>query len=95
MITKPSPAIRTAKGLVSWWLARTGYRGITLPPFGIFMAPGSESDTGLIKHEMVHWAQYQRMGAVRFYATYLWFQVRYGYEKNPMEIEARQISGHR
>ena len=42
-----------------------------------------------------YWAQYQRMGALRFYALYLWYQMRHGYEKNPMEIEARQVSGHR
>jgi hypothetical protein len=29
------------------------------------------------------------MGAVRFYLTYLWQVLRYGYRNAPMEIEAR------
>jgi hypothetical protein len=39
---------------------------------------------------MAHWAQYQRMGAVRFYAVYLWLLLRHGYQNHPMEIEARR-----
>jgi hypothetical protein len=31
------------------------------------------------------------MGAVKFYATYLWYNLRYGYVNNPMEVEARQF----
>lgn len=29
------------------------------------------------------------MGTVRYYATYLWQIVRYGYRNAPMEVEAR------
>jgi hypothetical protein len=67
--------------------------GITLPPWGIFVRPGSELVPGLYAHEAVHWAQYQRMGAVRFYAVYLWQWCCYGYANHPMEIEARDKSG--
>jgi hypothetical protein len=30
------------------------------------------------------------LGARRFYATYIWYTIRYGYRNNPMEIEARE-----
>jgi hypothetical protein len=29
------------------------------------------------------------MGTVRYYATYIWQVLRYGYRNAPMEIEAR------
>ncbi len=90
-----NPVIHQVRGLLLWWLRRSGYRGITLPPWGIFILPGSERDAGLIAHESVHWAQYERLGAVIFYITYTWGLLRYGYERHPMEIEARQISGYR
>ncbi|CAB4126891.1 hypothetical protein UFOVP254_28 [uncultured Caudovirales phage] len=63
--------------------------GITLPPWGIYWRSGFTPDERIVRHEGVHWAQYERMGAVRFYLTYLWYQMRYGYKNNPMEIEAR------
>jgi hypothetical protein len=43
----------------------------------------------LIRHEQAHWRQWQRMGTVRYYATYVWQVLRYGYHDAPMEIEAR------
>ena len=82
--------MKTARHLIAWHLRRQGFRAITLPPFGIYALPGSEDDEQLARHETVHWIQYQRMGAVRFYATYLWLLLRHGYWNHPMEIEARQ-----
>jgi hypothetical protein len=43
----------------------------------------------LIRHEQAHWRQWQRMGTVRYYATYIWQVLRHGYRNAPMEIEAR------
>jgi hypothetical protein len=45
---------------------------------------------GLIRHEQAHWRQWQRMGTLRFYLTYIWYTIRHGYRNNPMEIEARK-----
>lgn len=75
--------------LVRWYLNLTGYDGITLPPFGIYIREKCLSDDRLCRHEQMHWIQYMRMGAIKFYAVYLWQLFRYGYEKHPMEIEAR------
>jgi hypothetical protein len=43
----------------------------------------------LTQHELVHWQQYKRMGVVKYYATYLYQVLRYGYRNSPMEREAR------
>ena len=80
---------KPARGLIRAWLRLWGFHGIALPPWGIFILAERLADDRLIRHEQVHWAQYQRMGAVKFYATYLWQVIRYGYRNAPMEREAR------
>lgn len=82
--------MKTAPKLIAWYLQRQGYRAITLPPFGIYAIPGSENNERLFRHENTHWQQYKRMGLFGFYLTYLWYQIKYGYINNPMEIEARK-----
>jgi hypothetical protein len=84
--------IKEAKHLIRFFLKSTGYAGITLPPFGIYILKERMNDELLKRHELVHWEQYQRMGVIRFCVTYLWYNIRYGYWNNPMEIEARQKS---
>jgi len=66
-----------------------GFRGITLPPFGIYVLAEHIDSERLSRHEMAHWAQYERMGVVRFYVRYVWLTIRHGYRQNPMEVEAR------
>ena len=78
-----------ARGPIRWILRWRGFAGVTLPPFGIFIIEERLTDDALIQHEKVHWAQYQRMGFFRFYATYVWQVLRYGYHNAPMEREAR------
>lgn len=85
---------RVARGPVRWYLRATGFVGITLPPFGIFLLRERYNDERLRRHEAVHGEQAIRMGALRFYATYLWYTLRYGYRNNPMEIEARKAEVH-
>ena len=80
---------KPARHLIAWWLKITGFAGITLPPWGIYILPARLDDQRLIRHEQAHWAQAQRMGVLRFYATYLWLTLRHGYWNNPLEIEAR------
>jgi len=79
--------VKSAKHLVKWWLKLTGYQGITLPPFGIYVL---NFNPKLIKHEQVHWLQYEKLGIVKFYVKYLWLLAKHGYKNHPMEIEARQ-----
>ena len=83
------PNIKPARGLIGWVLRRTGFAGVTLAPMGIYILPEHMYSDSLRRHELIHWAQWQRMGTVRYYATYLWQVLRYGYRNAPMEREAR------
>lgn len=80
---------KPARGLVRWFLRRTGYAGICLPPVGIYILAEHMYSDRLIRHEQAHWRQWQRMGTIRFYASYLWGLVRHGYQNHPLELEAR------
>jgi hypothetical protein len=66
------------------------FNGIALAPVGIFIMEKHRSNKALIDHEKIHWQQYQRMGLIPYYFNYLRDLMRYGYDKHPMEIEARQ-----
>jgi len=81
---------KPAKGLIAWTLRRTGFAGVALAPWGIYILAEHMYSDRLIRHERAHWRQWQRMGTVRFYAAYLWQVIRYGYHNAPMEIEARE-----
>ncbi len=80
---------RPARHIIRWLLRATGFHGVTLPPFGVYVLAEHLGSQRLIRHEQAHWRQWQRMGTVRFYATYAWQVLRYGYRSAPMEIEAR------
>lgn len=81
--------IRQARGPVAWWLRATGFAGITLPPFGIYLLRERMADERLRRHELAHAEQARRMGALKFYAIYLWLLARHGYHQHPLEVEAR------
>lgn len=80
--------ISQARGLIEFILRRTGFGGITLP-WGVFILRERLRDHALIAHERVHVEQIQRMGILRFYLTYVWQWLRYGYQDMPLEKEAR------
>ena len=80
---------KPARGLVGWVLRRTGFAGVALAPWGIFVLPEHLANQRLTQHELDHWQQYKRMGMVKYYATYLYQVLRYGYRNSPMEREAR------
>jgi len=80
---------KPARHLIRWMLRWRGFAGVCLPPFGIFILAEHMYSDRLIRHEQAHWQQWQRMGTVRYYATYVWQVLRYGYRNAPMEIEAR------
>lgn len=81
--------IRQARGIVAWCLRRTGFGGVCLPPFGIFILPERVHEKRLLRHELAHWRQARRMGLVRFYSFWVFNTLRYGYRQNPLEVEAR------
>lgn len=82
--------MKPARGPVRWWLKATGFKAITLPPWGVYALAEHLDDERLQRHEQAHWEQALRMGTPKFYAKYLWYSLRYGYFHNPMEVEARK-----
>jgi len=70
-----------------------GYNGCILPPFGVLITKAQKGNEMLLKHEMVHWNQYQREGLLPFLVNYWSEHKKKGYDLNPYEIEARLKSG--
>ena len=71
------------------------YNAQTIPPFGIRIQEEDKENEILRKHELVHWKQYRKTGAIIFHLKYGLQRIIYGYEKMPMEIEARILSGEK
>jgi hypothetical protein len=87
--------LRVASGFWLWLLNRLGCDGLSLPVFGIRIRPECMGDAELIRHEITHCVQMERLGAVRFSVRYLWEFWRYGYWNMPLEIEARERAAKR
>ena len=66
------------------------FRGMTIPPFGIFIHKKYKGNKRIIKHDYIHWKQYQRMGLILFYFRYFAQLLIIGYNTMPMEMEAKQ-----
>jgi len=63
-------------------------RGLALD-MGIFIRVDSWRDRNLIAHELVHTAQYQRLGGIiPFLKTYIFQCATVGYPNAPLELEA-------
>ena len=87
------PHVRTARHVVRWFLQRTGYGAITMPWQTVYVLPERINDAGLVRHELIHVEQIQRLGAWRWAWQYLRGLLRHGYRDNPLEVEAREKSG--
>lgn len=76
------------------WLPLPWIAGMALPPFGVYIRRGRDSEE-LRRHERVHWQQYRVRGFLGYYLGYVWAWVRAGfsYQHHPWEIEARRRSG--
>lgn len=83
--------MKTATGLIAWFLRINKVKGITMPWQSIYALPGYEQDTELLRHEMVHIEQIERDGAFVWTVKVFWYLLRYGYksDRNPYESEAR------
>jgi hypothetical protein len=68
----------------------------TIPPLGIFIEDEFENEGNgpgsILRHEIIHWQQYKRMGLIKFYYNYLTLYIKYGRVNNWMESEARRLS---
>lgn len=66
------------------------YNARTIPPFGIFIKESEKDNSALLEHEKVHWEQYRTNGLLPFYSRYISEMKKHGYDKMPMEKEARK-----
>lgn len=81
--------IRTATGLIAWYMKLCGFKGWTSFWRFIYVLPGHEHDQRLLRHERKHLEQIEHDGRLLFALKYSWWTLRYGYYMNPYEIEAR------
>lgn len=47
-------------------------------------------DKALKEHELVHIDQMKRDGKIKFFFKYMYYWIKFGYEKNPYEVEAKE-----
>jgi hypothetical protein len=64
--------------------------GIVLWSHICFADKAEDIPEWLFRHELEHVYQQIRDGRFRFYLKYFYYQIRYGYKKNPYEVEARE-----
>lgn len=77
-----------------WFLRRSWIAGITIYPFIFFKRLRLEVTDKLLRHELEHIYQVRREGWIKFYVTYLWFNIRRGYKNNPYELEANAVENY-
>jgi hypothetical protein len=71
---------------------KVGFDGWTSFWGDIYVKPGYENDTSLIKHEQEHLEQIKKEGKLKFAIKYSYYYLRYGYCNNPYEIAAREAT---
>lgn len=81
--------IKTATGVIRWYMQKQGFKGWTSFWNTIYMLPGYENHERLLRHEFKHIEQIKRDGRLVFAVKYLWWSWRVGYRNNPYEVEAR------
>jgi hypothetical protein len=80
------PMLRAAAASINFLSAAP--RGLALV-YGIFIRADHWRDRALIAHELVHTAQFQRLGGILpFLETYISQCATVGYPKAPLELEA-------
>ena len=87
--TIPSPEHPTLKAAyIAGNFAPSAPRGLTLH-YGVFVRADQWRDRALIVHELVHTAQYERLGGMEpFLRQYFFECATVGYRKSAMENEA-------
>jgi hypothetical protein len=80
------PMLRAAAASINFLTAAP--RGLALD-YGIFIRADYWRDRALIAHELVHTAQFQRLGGILpFLHTYIFQCATVGYPNAPLELEA-------
>lgn len=84
--------VEAASGFILWLLVKLGFHGWTSNWGVIYVQPEHIDDQYLIAHEQAHAMQIQRDGYLWQPIKYTYYLIRYGYQNNPYEVEAREIS---
>jgi len=63
--------------------------GVTIWPFIFIYPPEYKENERLIKHESKHLQQWLRYWIIGFLPVYIYYNIKYGYWNNPLEISAR------
>jgi len=82
--------LRDAPPLIAWFMKLFGFKGWASFWRTAYFLPGYLDNRGLVMHELKHLEQIERDGRGVFAVKYLYWLVRYGYENNPYELEARE-----
>jgi len=84
------PMLRAAAASIHFLAAAPS--GLALD-YGIFIRADRWRERALIAHELVHTAQYQRLGGILpFLQTYIYQCATVGYRNAPLELEAAAIA---
>jgi hypothetical protein len=67
--------------------------GKTIHLYGSSAETFIENETW-VRHEIVHLQQFQQLGFIKFLVLYTWYSFKFGYEDNPLEVEARHAEIH-
>ncbi len=78
--------------VAGWALGTSTAAAITLWRT-VFLAPTTVPNAELLLHELRHVHQF--LERKTFPVSYLWQSIRYGYARNPYEIDARRYSASR
>lgn len=82
------PRFRNANWLWLWFLRRYELWAIPMPWRVVHVIPEKLKSEVLREHERVHFEQMEKEGTIVWHVKYFVFLARYGYRKNPYEIEA-------
>ena len=82
-----------AKGFWRWLIIRLDLVALVMPWRRVYILKPWLYDPVILRHEAVHIEQIARDGAIVFSVKYLWWLARYGYRRNPYEIEAYSRDG--
>lgn len=77
---------------VCYWRYTFNYNGFVIPYFGIVInksLKGHNLLPNLLEHEYIHWKQFEQLTLFQFLILYIVYSIKYGYDLNPIEIEAR------
>lgn len=76
------PILFAPPGVTRW--------AITIGPITFYSCPSRFVNAAWKRHEECHKRQWRRYWYVGFAVMYLYYQIRYGYDRNPFEVEARR-----